>query len=171
MKMVSLETFKYDSSARYDMTCNICGLLVAQNLPHAEMILSFEAHLRMAHKEQEIYDFIIQKKKMKPNWHYFESHITIDPVFDRKLAEFKKLAKYIDFHVANLLMVKKDTRSVGQPSTIDSFCTARGENLEELKNRTKLFVKILQQNDFVVRRYKIESTVIDSKYDDAFELL
>lgn len=96
---------------------------------------------------------------------YYESHITIEPVFGSKLETFKEIAFLHGFRVAKLLMDK------GELSTKDSFCTSRGDIYDELCVRTHDCVQELQEHGFVVFRYKIEDTLIDSRIFDKFQIL
>jgi hypothetical protein len=100
---------------------------------------------------------------------YYESHITIDPVYYEDLEEFKRLAAKYNFRVAELLMSKGGEKGV--PSTQDSFCTSRSKDYTKITNDTIAMVAALQQVGFHVRRYKIEDTLVDSKIEDRFGLL
>lgn len=95
---------------------------------------------------------------------YYESHITIDPVYEDGLAKFKKLAAKYNFRVAKLLMEKT-------PSTLDSFCTSRSKEYTQIVNDTICLVEALRGEGFHVRRYKIEDTLVDSKIEDRYKLL
>ena len=99
---------------------------------------------------------------------YYESHITIAPVFYERLDEFKVLAARYNYRVAELLMVKEDQY---KQSTKDSFCTSRSKIYTQIVNDTVGLVGQLQKNNFKVLRYKIEDTLVDSKIDDRFGLL
>lgn len=99
---------------------------------------------------------------------YYESHITIDPVYEDGLAKFKDIAAIYNFRVAELLMVKKDQYL---QSTKDSFCTSRSKDYTQIVNDTICLVEALQEEDFHVRRYKIEDTLVDSKIEDRYKLL
>ena len=99
---------------------------------------------------------------------FYESHITIDPVFDSSLELFKKLSARYNFRVAELLMVKEDQY---KQSTKDSFCTSRNKQYSAIVNDTIGLVGELQKHGFLVRRYKIEDTLVDSKIDDKFGLM
>ena len=96
---------------------------------------------------------------------YYESHITIDPVFYDRLEEFKTIAARYNYRVTELLMVKEDQ------STKDSFCTSRSKNYTQITNDTISLVDMLQRKGFKVLRYKIEDTLVDSKIEDRFVLL
>ncbi|MDO8495587.1 MAG: hypothetical protein Q7S32_03680 [bacterium] len=101
---------------------------------------------------------------------YFEAHITIEPVVDERLEVFKTLCRRYDFRVADLLM-KKRTDDTPQRSAFDSFCTGRDQECSLLVLRTIQLVEDLRDFGFKVWRYKIESTLMDSEYQDIFSLL
>jgi hypothetical protein len=100
---------------------------------------------------------------------YYEAHITIDPVFDIKLEQFKMLSKRYNFRVAKLLMEKGGEYNV--PSTRDSFCTSRSTDFTKIVNDTICLVDALKIANFKVRRYKIEDTIVDSNIKDKYGLL
>lgn len=104
---------------------------------------------------------------MKPSWHYFEAHVTIEPVFGERLKTLKAISEEHGFKVATLLM-KKEAEDSSEPSRTDTFTTGRSASLKELTMNTQSLVKCLQSVGFQVWRYKIESTIVDSKYDDKF---
>jgi hypothetical protein len=98
-----------------------------------------------------------------PAWHYYECHVTIDPVDGALLKEFTDICKENQFRVAALYMKKGTTLS---PSDVDQFCTSRHTQYDVLYRRMLSLLWVLQGRGFVIRRYKIESTLLDSKYDD-----
>jgi len=101
---------------------------------------------------------------------YFESHVTLDPVFDERLELLKKVCSIYKFRVAELLM-KKRAESTPERSDLDTFCTGHDSDFEELKERMLVLIIMLRMNGFVVRRYKIEDVILDSRIDDsAFRL-
>lgn len=91
---------------------------------------------------------------------YYEAHITIDPVEDWRRNEVEGYAHNSGFKLAKLLMDK------GVPSQLDTFMTAHSKDLEDIKHRTQLLIRVLHGCGFKVRRYKIEDTVLDSRHDD-----
>lgn len=97
---------------------------------------------------------------------YFESHVTIEPVFDQRLKDLKAVCLQMGFRVADLLMKKraKDTAARNQH---DTFCTGRDDNYEALLQRTLTLVTTLQSAGYKVWRYKLESALVDSKIDDS----
>ncbi len=99
--------------------------------------------------------------------HYYEAHVTTDPVGDRT-EEFKQTCEFYCFHPAHLLM-DKGGRLL--PSDIDNFCTGRDRDLDVITDRVATLVVMLRLKGFVVRRYKIEDTVLDSRIKDELHLL
>lgn len=87
--------------------------------------------------------------------HYFEAHVTIDPVFDDELDAVKFLAGGYEFRVADLL--KRNS----QPSEKDTFASARSNDFHRLNAQTVQFVQTLKEYGFGVRRYKIENILVD----------
>lgn len=97
---------------------------------------------------------------------YFESHCTISPQFDKDLERVKLICANHSFRVADLLMQKRK-EDVAERSKYDTFATGRSEDYEDLKTRTLNLVRDLEYNGFQVYRFKIENTLLDSKYDDS----
>ena len=102
--------------------------------------------------------------------HYFESHVTIDPVFDNERDEVATIAVQHGFKLAKLLMQKRKEDTPEQ-SKHDTFMTGHGKQSGDITERTIALVKDLQAHKYKVRRYKIEDTVLDSRIDDEFGLL
>lgn len=101
---------------------------------------------------------------------YFESHVTIEPVFDEKLEVVSALAKKHGFRVANLLM-KKRSEATEERSDKDTFMTTSSKYFDDISTRTRDLVWQLQKEGFKVWRYKIEDTVLDSKISDVYGLI
>lgn len=101
---------------------------------------------------------------------YYESHVTIEPVFDLRRVLAGNVASRYGFRLAKLIM-RKDSADAEMPSTDDTFMTANDKNLERLKVATIGLVLQLKSCDFQVRRYKIEDTILDSRISDELKLL
>jgi hypothetical protein len=101
---------------------------------------------------------------------YYEAHVTIEPVFDARLEQFKEIAAKHDFRVADLLMKKREGDTAEQ-SQYDSFCTGRSEDIGAIRGRVVGLCFELRRMGFTVWRYKIEDTIIDSRHEDQFLLL
>lgn len=99
---------------------------------------------------------------------YFEAHVTIDPVFgfDRDKAE--DIARQHKFKLAKLVMLKGD---ISEESKRDTFMTSHDKWFLPIKERTIACVRDLKATGFVVRRYKIEDTILDSRTNDIFGAL
>lgn len=106
---------------------------------------------------------------MKKALYYFESHITIEPIFDEVLEKADNIAKKHKFQIADLLMQKR-AKDTPERSKYDTFMTGRGVDYEDLCTRTEKCIKELQADGLTVWRYKIEDTLMDSKFHDVFRL-
>lgn len=101
---------------------------------------------------------------------YYESHITIEPVFDERRDMAATICKKYKFRLADLLM-KKRTCDTEYRSDKDTFMTGHSQFLDDIKERTISLVENLQKEGFKVWRYKIEDTILDSKFNDSLGLL
>lgn len=100
---------------------------------------------------------------------YFECHVTIDPVQPGpRLELLENIAEAHGFKVAKLLMRKGDTIC---PHGDDAFMTTRSNRLEPLRYNLGSLVIALKTHHYVIRRYKIEDTIIDSARADEYGLL
>lgn len=115
-------------------------------------------------------DAIVKVENRKNARHYYEAHITVEPVFDEGLERFKLICKDYKFRVANLLMQRRPT-DTEERSKNDSFCTGRGISYTDIRVRMLELVKRLEQEGFKIWRYKIEATLMDSRYDDKEHIL
>jgi hypothetical protein len=102
---------------------------------------------------------------MKPNWHYYEAHITIKDTENKQ--ELLDLLKDVGIKVVDLVNIPLD----GLLNEEGIITTMHGTTLSMLQLNVRLAVKTLQKYNYQVLRYKIESTVIDSKHDDVMNLL
>lgn len=93
---------------------------------------------------------------------YYESHITIEPVFDERLEHFKSICGNYRFKAAELLM-KKRKEEKAERSQYDTFCTGRSKSFVDLKNDMNDLLIHLMLDGFQVWRYKIEAVVLDEK--------
>lgn len=98
----------------------------------------------------------------------YECHITIDPVFDERREAVEKLSASFSFKLAKLVMIKEG-RTLENDK--DTFMTGHAVSLRGLKTRMKLLCLALIQAGFVVRRYKIEEILIDSRTNDYLRIL
>lgn len=102
--------------------------------------------------------------------YYLEAHVTIEPVFDDKLVEAKKIAEDHGFKIAHLLMKKREI-DTEERSSKDTFMTTHSKSLDDIVFRTSMVVQELRASGFKVWRYKIEDIVLDSKCSDELNLL
>lgn len=115
--------------------------------------------------ERLLQDATNKVERRRSSRHYYEAHVTVEPVFDEKLEQFKILCHDYKFRVATLLMQKR-SQDTEERSKNDSFCTGRGISYADIKKRMLALVDRLNREGFTVWRYKIESTLLDSRYDD-----
>jgi hypothetical protein len=101
---------------------------------------------------------------------YYEAHVTIEPVWDERLAEFKRIAEDEDFRVADLLMQKR-VEDTPERSKFDSFCTGRNNDRHALTGNMIRLILNLKAAGFQVWRYKIEDTLMDSRYQDVLDVI
>jgi hypothetical protein len=96
----------------------------------------------------------------------YECHITIDPV--DKWSRINQLEMHCDqyhFKLAKLIKV------TGELNERDQFMTGHGVNYDELKLRMSDLCDLLKEQGYVIRRYKIEKILLDSRIDDSEGLL
>jgi hypothetical protein len=98
-----------------------------------------------------------------PDWHYYEAHVTIAPISHLSTAtkEVEAICTRRDFRLAKLLM------ATGVPSVNDAFMTARDDSLVVLTRKMYDLLHDLREKGFIIRRYKVESTILDSRHDDS----
>jgi len=101
---------------------------------------------------------------------YYECHVTIEPLDEYHAERVKKLAAYYKFILADLLMKKRDSDTL-ERSRYDTFLTSRHKDYNILKERMVSLIDNLRTNGFIVWRYKIEDTIMDSKINDELRLL
>lgn len=107
---------------------------------------------------------------MTPATHYFEAHVTIEPVFDDRLDQARVIAERWRFRLADLLMQKRAV-DTAQRLSKDTFMTGTAKHLPDIRRRMTLLVTDLKAAGFTVWRYKIEDTVVDSRVADEYGLL
>jgi hypothetical protein len=98
---------------------------------------------------------------------YYECHITLDPVDEATLQTLKSICEDYEFKVAKLYLDKESTK----PNTLDYFTTGRSANHRDLELRMIQLILKLKSCGFVVRQYKIESALLDSRVKDRLGLL
>lgn len=97
---------------------------------------------------------------------YYECHVTIEPVFDDRLAQAAYIANLYQFRVADLLMQKRH-EDLPTRSKFDTFMTGRHKNYMTLETRMYGLILNLQDSGFEIWRFKIEDTILDSKLQTA----
>lgn len=102
--------------------------------------------------------------------HYFESHITIEPVFDERRDEAASIAKLYGFKLAELLM-KKRKQDTEERSSKDTFMTSHSKDAYDIISSMRGCINHLRNRNFKVWRYKIEAIMMDSRIEDEMNLL
>lgn len=97
---------------------------------------------------------------------YYESHITIEPVFEERLELFRETCRKWNFRAADLLMQKRKVETPMR-SDKDTFCTGRGKDFDELKEQMLQLVSELREQGFAVWRQKIEAVLLDERFKAA----
>lgn len=105
---------------------------------------------------------------MKPNWHYYEAHINLGEMDELQEANLKTVLDKIGFKTTDI--VNSPIEGLEQED-FHTILTTNDPNLSALKGRVGTSVLLLQAHGYKVNRYKIESTIWDSKFEDALELL
>lgn len=90
----------------------------------------------------------------------YESHITIEPVFDEQLELFSNISTKYNFKPAKLFM-QKQRADTPERSSRDTFCTGHSDTYEDMEDRMLKLVESLIHNGFKVWRYKIEHILLD----------
>lgn len=109
---------------------------------------------------------VVKLENRRAARHYYEAHVTIEPVFGEDDMVFRKIAKAYKFHVATLLLQKRKEETPTM-SKNDAFCTGRSVSYSDIEDRMLALVRALTNAGFLVHRYKIESTLLDSRHDDS----
>jgi len=91
---------------------------------------------------------------------YYESHITVSPLFGKDLDTFKNICAYWGFRVADLYMLK-DRDVTPERSNKDTFCTGRHQDQELLHQNMMSIVSDSEDCGLKVWRYKIEAILTD----------
>lgn len=101
---------------------------------------------------------------------YYESHITIEPVFGDHRAVVQNIVSQFGFKLADLLMKKRE-EDTEERSDKDTFMTAHGYNYDELLKRMSDSISALKAYGYKVWRYKIEIICLDSRNEDTLLLI
>ncbi len=102
--------------------------------------------------------------------HYFEAHVTVEPVFGERLEEMRAVGLHFEFRVASLIM-RRTAEETGESSRDDTFASARGESLHDISDRTRGFCEALRYRGFRILRAKVEDTVWDTRIADPYGCL
>lgn len=101
---------------------------------------------------------------------YYEAHVTIEPVFDERLEQLRNIASGHGFRVADLLM-KKRLEDTEERSAKDTFMTGHSVDLNDIRKRLTELIQVAKLEGYKIWRYKIEDTIVDSRFNDDYKLL
>jgi hypothetical protein len=97
---------------------------------------------------------------------YYEAHVTFEPIFDEDTLEIaKNLAASAGYKVADLYMLNHEA------SRKDTFMTKHSKDYDALATSIILVVDLFKDISVECLRYKIESVVLDSRYEDKYKLI
>lgn len=105
---------------------------------------------------------------MKRNWHYYEAHINLGEMTKEQELALFHLLQEIDFKTTDIV---NTTYEGLEQEEFHTILTTKDSNLNNLMKRIEDSCELLINVGYKVNRYKIESTVIDSKFEDHFGLL
>jgi hypothetical protein len=105
---------------------------------------------------------------MKPNWHYYEAHVNLGEMDTIHKVALPEVLNNLDFKTTDIVNLPIEGL---EQEDFDTIITTKSDKLEDIKNKVYLAVVGLTELGYKVNRYKIESTIIDSKFDDKWELL
>ena len=100
---------------------------------------------------------------------YHEIHVTLEwnDFLACDIDFIRNEAKNHGFHMGDLLLMKKED----QRSHKDAFFTSRAKTYDDAVTLTKSFCALLKRYGHKVIRYKIEDTVLDSKFEDTLGII
>ena len=92
--------------------------------------------------------------------------MTLEPVFDERLAAARVIAEAHSFRLADLLMKKREA-DTEERSKDDTFMTGHGKRYDDIESR----LTALNKSGCKVWCYKIEDSILNSRIDDKLGLL
>lgn len=96
---------------------------------------------------------------------YYESHITIEPLFGVKLGEAAAIGRAYGYKMADLFFQKRVEDTL-ERSRMDSFMTGHSKEMRDIVDRQRSCVVALITSGVNVFRYKVEHVIIDSREVD-----
>lgn len=105
---------------------------------------------------------------MKPTWHYYEAHINLGEMAGALADGLPEVLNKINFKTTDIVSMPYEGL---ESEDFTVIITTKDSNLKVLTQRVKDSVNLLSGLGYKVQRYKVESTITDSKYDDVFGLI
>lgn len=134
------------------------------NCGHSTDSWCLDCTMKLGEENWALRDEIRDIKANKVSKLYYESHITIDPAFDERRNIAAIIANKYKFKLAHLIL-RKCVDDLEEQFQDDTFMTSQGKVYKDIMTRTTNLIMELHDYGFVVRRYKIEDTIEDSKLD------
>lgn len=103
---------------------------------------------------------------MATSWHYYEAHVTWDPVSGAGLTAAEAVCRRLGAKIADLVLLRGGAKHDG-----DMFTTIRSSDMADAIGRMQSLIADLSGLGMKLRRYKLEYTLMDSRHHDALELL
>lgn len=94
------------------------------------------------------------------SWHYYEAHVTVEPVEGLGLVGLETLCSEHAFRVS-------DIERTAEGHVRDVFLNGRHSDLQCMIENMTMLLAALVRHGVKVKRYKIEYTLFDSRHDDA----
>jgi 1,2-phenylacetyl-CoA epoxidase catalytic subunit len=104
----------------------------------------------------------------KRYWHYYEAHINLDEMSEPQEEMLQEVLDKICFKTTDIVALPYENM---EQEDFYKIVTTQDKNLKNLIQRVSDSVNLLMGLGYKVKRYKIESTVFDSKYEDQLNLL
>jgi aryl-alcohol dehydrogenase-like predicted oxidoreductase len=108
------------------------------------------------------------KRQSKFGTAQYEAHITLGKTNESQQNDLILSLNKLGFKVIDLAVINRPDL---QNEAFDTITTSHSSNLQDLVDKTYDAVYNLKKDGFEVLRYKIESTIFDSKFEDTFKVL
>lgn len=105
---------------------------------------------------------------MKQSWHYYEAHINLGNMTEAQEEKLQSFLEIINFKTTDIVAMPYEGL---EQEEFYKIITTKDSNLRALTSRIENAVSLLQYKGYQVQRYKIESTIFDSKFEDKLDLL
>lgn len=98
----------------------------------------------------------------------YEAHINLGQMEKELEDKLQKVLENINFKTTDIVALPYEGL---EQEEFYKIITTKDSNLRAITSRVENSVSLLQYLGYNVQRYKIESTIIDSKYEDKLDLI